>query len=157
MALKYKLVFLLVSLHVSVGRKLYTCCIIKSTDINCGFLEYCQKVCVRTFWIQTISQSFTFVHRKPRVPIGWQGSGTLERNIFGVREKNMAFLIFLGPNLMIYIFFFLLKACVHAKLLQSCPILCHPMDCSLPGSSVHGVLQARTLEWIAMPSSRESF
>lgn len=41
MALKYKLVFLLVSLHVSVGRKLYTCCIIKSTDINCGFLEYC--------------------------------------------------------------------------------------------------------------------
>ena len=65
----------------------------------------------------------------------------------------MAFLIFLGPNLMTYIFFFLLKACVHAKLLQSCPILCHPMDCSLPGSSVHGVLQARILEWgcLALP------
>ena len=31
------------------------------------------------------------------------------------------------------------------------------MDCSLPGSSVHGILQARTLEWVTMPSSRESF
>jgi len=31
-----------------------------------------------------------------------------------------------------------------------------PMDCSLPGSSVHGTLQARILEWVAMPSSRES-
>ena len=34
--------------------------------------------------------------------------------------------------------------------------LCHSMDCSLSGSSVHGVLQARTLEWVAMPSSRGS-
>ena len=35
--------------------------------------------------------------------------------------------------------------------------LCDPMDCSLPGSSVHGILQARTLEWIAMSFSRGSF
>ena len=34
------------------------------------------------------------------------------------------------------------------KLLQSCPTLCDPMDCSLPGSSVCGILQARILEWI---------
>ena len=39
---------------------------------------------------------------------------------------------------------------------QSCPTLCHLMDCSLPGSSVHGIVQARILEWVAMPSSRES-
>ena len=45
---------------------------------------------------------------------------------------------------------------VHAKLLQSCPTLCDPMDCSLLGSSVHGILQARILEWIAMPSFRGS-
>ena len=32
--------------------------------------------------------------------------------------------------------------------------LCHPMDCHPPGSSVHGILQARMLEWVAMPSSR---
>ena len=39
---------------------------------------------------------------------------------------------------------------------QSCPTLFHPMDCSLPGSSVHGILQAGILEWVAMPSSRRS-
>ena len=33
--------------------------------------------------------------------------------------------------------------CMHAKSLQSCPTLCDPVDCSLPGSSVHGILQAR--------------
>ena len=45
---------------------------------------------------------------------------------------------------------------VHAKLLRSCPTFCNPMDCMLPGSSVHGILQARILEWVAMPSSRGS-
>ena len=45
--------------------------------------------------------------------------------------------------------------CVRAKSLQSCPTLCHPMDRSPPGSSVHGSLQARILEWVAMPSSRD--
>ena len=39
---------------------------------------------------------------------------------------------------------------------QSCQTFWDPMDCSLPGSSVHGILQARTLEWVAMPSSRAS-
>ena len=37
---------------------------------------------------------------------------------------------------------------------QSCPTLCDPRDCSLPGSSVHGILQARILEWVAIPFSR---
>ena len=45
---------------------------------------------------------------------------------------------------------------VHAKSLQSCPILCDPTDCSPLGSSVHGILQARVLEWVTMPSSRGS-
>ena len=44
--------------------------------------------------------------------------------------------------------------CVHAKSLQLCPTLCNPMDCNPPGSSGHGILQARILEWVAMPSSR---
>ena len=39
---------------------------------------------------------------------------------------------------------------------QSCPNLCNPMDCSLPGSSVHGIPQARLLEWVAIPFSRGS-
>ena len=40
---------------------------------------------------------------------------------------------------------------------QLCLILCDPMDCSLPGSSVPGILQARILEWVAVPFSRGSF
>ena len=39
---------------------------------------------------------------------------------------------------------------------QLCPILCDPMDCSLPGSSVHGIFQARVLEWVAISFSRRS-
>ena len=46
--------------------------------------------------------------------------------------------------------------CMRVKSLQSCLTLCDPMDCSLPGSSVDGILQARMLEWVAMPSSRRS-
>ena len=49
--------------------------------------------------------------------------------------------------------------CVCAKLLQTCLILCEPMDCSPPGSSIHGILQARILgclEWVAVPSPRVS-
>ena len=40
-----------------------------------------------------------------------------------------------------------------AKSLQSCPTLSDPMDCSLPGSSVHGIFQARVLEWVAIAFS----
>ena len=39
---------------------------------------------------------------------------------------------------------------------QSCPILCNPVDCSPPGSSVYGILQARILRWVAISFSRGS-
>ena len=39
---------------------------------------------------------------------------------------------------------------------QSCPTLSDPMDCSLPGSSVHGIFQARVLEWVAIAFSDPS-
>ena len=42
------------------------------------------------------------------------------------------------------------------KVAQLCPTLCNPMDCSLPGSSVHGILQAKILEWVSVPFSKES-
>ena len=44
--------------------------------------------------------------------------------------------------------------CVSAKSLQLFPTLCHPVDFSPPGSSAYRILQARTLEWVAVPSSR---
>ena len=43
-------------------------------------------------------------------------------------------------------------AAAAAKSLQSCPTLCNPIDGSPPGSAVPGILQARTLEWVAIPS-----
>ena len=49
--------------------------------------------------------------------------------------------------------------CVHAHthvLKQSCPTLCNPKDYSLSGFSVHGILQARILEWVAISSSNGS-
>ena len=54
-----------------------------------------------------------------------------------------------------------LYTCAHAcavlcSVAQSCLTLCDPMDCSPPGSSVHEILQARILEWVAKPFSRES-
>ena len=44
-----------------------------------------------------------------------------------------------------------MKVKVRVLVTQSCLILCNPMDCSPPGSSVHGILQVRRLEWVAMP------
>ena len=43
-----------------------------------------------------------------------------------------------------------------ALIAQSCPTLCDPMDCSQPGSSVHGLSQARVLEWGAIAFSRDN-
>ena len=57
---------------------------------------------------------------------------------------------FTEKGLFKYILFF---CCLVSK---SCPTLCDPMDYSLPGSSVHRILQARILEWVAMPSSKGS-
>ena len=45
---------------------------------------------------------------------------------------------------------------VKVKVAQSCPALCNPIECSLPGSSVHGILQTRILKWVAIPFSRGS-
>ena len=43
-----------------------------------------------------------------------------------------------------------------SEVTQSCLTLCDPTDCSLPGSSIHGIFQARVLEWVAIPFSRGS-
>ena len=50
-----------------------------------------------------------------------------------------------------FLHFGFIMMCAYA---QSCPALCNPLDCSLPGFSVHGIDQARILEWVAISSSR---
>ena len=47
-------------------------------------------------------------------------------------------------------------SCVACSVIQSCPVLCGPMDYSLPGFSIHGISQARMLEWVAISFSRGS-
>ena len=49
-----------------------------------------------------------------------------------------------------------LESKVESLVTQSCPTLCDPMDYSLPGSSVHGIFQARVLKWVAISFSRGS-
>ena len=66
-------------------------------------------------------------------------------------------------NIYVYIYY-IYKATVHKTFIyifhiyllvtQLCPTLCNPMDCNPPGSSVHGIFQARILEWIATLFSR---
>ena len=51
--------------------------------------------------------------------------------------------------------FLLNCVCVCVLVAQPCPTLCDPINCSSPGSSVHGILQARILEWQPFPSSRD--
>ena len=69
---------------------------------------------------------------------------------WGKRESGPEVLPLLGLNVVTWGFF------MSAKSLQSCLTLRDPMDCSPPGSSVHGILQARILEWTAIPFSRGS-
>ena len=60
-----------------------------------------------------------------------------------------------GPLADTWVLFF--QVCVCVIVAQSCPTLCDPMDCSLPGSSVHGIFEATVLEWgtIADPVDME--
>ena len=66
---------------------------------------------------------------------------------FFLKRQNYLNTIFCGVK----------ETLVHScESLWSCPTLCNPMDRGPPGSSVHGILQARILEWVAMPCSRGS-
>ena len=53
-------------------------------------------------------------------------------------------------------FNYIVKKKSENEVAQSCPTLCDPMDCNLPGSSVHGIFKARVLEWVAISFSREA-
>ena len=67
-------------------------------------------------------------------------------------EKTIALITGTFVNKVMSLLYNILSAAA-AKSLQSCLTLCDPMDCSLPGFSVHGILQARTLEWVAISFS----
>ena len=72
-------------------------------------------------------------------------------SVFGCTVQCMGICCHLGPGLYLQSRFTSegLTRKV-SEVVQSCPTLCDPMDCGLPGSSVHGILQARILEWVAI-------
>ena len=59
-------------------------------------------------------------------------------------------------KVMCLLFNMLFESESESEVSQSCLTLCDPMDCSLPGSSIHGIFQARVLEWVAVSFSRRS-
>ena len=67
-------------------------------------------------------------------------------------------LVILWPraDYLAFLYLWFIFVCIHARYLASVMSLCHPMNCSLPGSSCLGILQARKLEWVPMSSSRGS-
>ena len=79
----------------------------------------------------------------------------------GVKWYFIVILIFI-PLIIHYIEHFIMYLLIayfwksESEVAQSCPTLWDPMDCSLPDSSLHGILQARILEWVAISFSRGS-
>ena len=61
-----------------------------------------------------------------------------------------------GQSFSLTLYFYSFKTVSESEVAQLCPTLCDPMDCSLPGSSVHGIFQAGVLEWVAIVFSRGS-
>ena len=78
-------------------------------------------------------------------PVFWPGEFHRLYSPWGLKESDMTERLSL--------FFTTAAAAAAAKLLQSCPTLCDPIDGSPPGSPVPGILQARTLEWVAIAFS----
>ena len=76
------------------------------------------------------------------------------KNTLSIPRFLLLVVLFLSVTLVRTLSSFAFHLSVSVKLLQLCLTLCDPMDCSPPGSSVQGILQARILEWVAMPSSR---
>ena len=89
--------------------------------------------------------AYRFLRRQVRwsgIPISW---------------RSLSFCPFFSSCFTLYLFIFIVvKYAALCLVTQSCPTLCDPMDCSPPSSSVHGILQARILKLVAMPSSRGS-
>ena len=77
-----------------------------------------------------------------------------------IQIRNSLILIQMTPGISLDIYFSMLPSKhiqSESEVIQLCPTLCNPMDYSPPGSSVHGIFQARVLEWVAISFSRGSF
>ena len=75
--------------------------------------------------------------------------------IFHLERKIICIYTYIFIHIYTYIHKGISSYNYHAQSLEWCPTLCEPISCSLPGSSVHGIFQARILKWVTIPSSRD--
>ena len=113
----------------------------KNTGVGCQFLLQCMKVKSES----EVTESCPTLSD----PVDCSLPGSSVHGIFQARVLEWVPLpsphsVYTTPRM---------NLAAAAKSLQSCPTLCDPMDCSLPGSSVHGIFQARVLEWGAIAFS----
>ena len=76
--------------------------------------------------------------------------------IFICASNSLSEILHTNSPLYLYMYVYVYTHCCCCIVAQSCPTLCDPMDCSPPGFSVHGISQARILEWVAISFSRGS-
>ena len=113
----------------------------KNTGVGCHFLLQCMKVKSEG----EVAQSCPTLSN----PMDCSLPGSSVHGIFQARVLEWGAIAF--SDLMPAV-----AAAAAAKSLQLCPTVGNHVDCSPPGSSIHGILQAKILEWVAIPSSRES-
>ena len=106
-----------------------------------GTPDYYLSICC-IYWPPTVPDAFFLCDRNVAVTKQTNIS-LLEFNFSEQTDKKKICIVLEGAK-------------VRCEVAQSCPTLCDPMDYSLPGSSVHGIFQARILEWVAISSSRRS-
>ena len=132
----------------------------KNTGVGCYFLLQCMKVKSES----EVAQSCLTL----RDPMDCSPPGSSLRP-WGFPGRNTGVGCYCLLRIIIILIFKSSRPCIHrlrpwscnlieseSEVAQSCPTFCEPTDCSLPGSSVHGIFQARMLEWVAISFSRRS-
>ena len=120
----------------------------KNTEVGCHFLLQCMKVKSESEVAQWCP---TLLH-----PMDCSLPGSSIHGIFQARVLEWGAITFSRQTFVgkvMSLLFNMLSAAAAAKSLQLCPTLCDPIDGSPPGSPVPGILQARTLEWVAISFS----
>ena len=116
-----------------------------SVDHRCKGVFLCSQLCLWSMYLPNCY--FCLLGSLEPVWNLWQVSGAPKGRRCGLRFLWLPVPVLSG-------FFLAVHMCVLVA--QSCRTVCGPMDYSPPGSSVHGILQTRILEWVAMPSSKGS-
>ena len=126
-----------------------------------GSLAWCspwgRKELDTSEWLNNNNNSLCQCYIVEYLLLNWQKQSLIDFNIYLTTIHINTCTVCVGRCVWLFKKVVVVKSwCVRAKSLQSCPTLCHPMVCSPPGSTVYVILQARILEWFALPSSRAS-